>query len=202
MSYGHLLVHALKELDKATEGYLERNNIKAVGDTIKGCAVTAAIAGVGSGWLPGVGSIVATTVWVAAIWGMYIKINVDLGIKIKDNVLKMLASAILTNIISSAGAFLLAFAASFVLKFIPGFGTLGGVAVDGVLGYVTVYVSGLLYIKILTNVFEANKSFDFDNVDMASVVKNAVKDVNVKEALNEAKKSFKDAKKNGEFKKK
>ena len=47
--------------------------------------------------------------------------------KIKDNILKSLASAFLTNIIASAGSLLIAYAIGFVISFIPGIGNLIGI---------------------------------------------------------------------------
>ena len=88
MTIGHYLALALRALEQAQEDYIRKEKLEAVAGTIHACAIAAAIAGVGSGWLPGAGSLVATGAWVAAIWGMYIKVNHDLGIKIKDNILK------------------------------------------------------------------------------------------------------------------
>lgn len=70
MSLGHHIHFALKALEDAKDNYIKKENIEKVEDTIHACAITAAIAGVGSGWLPGAGAIVATSVWVATIWGM------------------------------------------------------------------------------------------------------------------------------------
>lgn len=201
MSVGHLLVHALHALEEAQKDYIRKEKLEAVADTIQACAVAAAVAGVGSGWLPGAGSLVATGLWVATIWGMYVKVNYDLGIKIKDNILKSLASAFLTNIIASAGALILAYAAGFVISFIPFVGNAGAMAVDGFLGYVTVYASGLLYIKLLTKVLKAKGKLDFSDLDITAMAKDVVKESNVKDILKEGKASFKDAKKEGKLKK-
>ena len=145
-----VLVYALRALEQATKDVIDSQNIDKAGETIKGCAIIAAVAGVGSGWLPGAGAFVATAAWVAAIWGMYVKINKDLGISIKDNILKSLASAILTNILASAGSLILMLSASFLLSFIPGLGSAGAIVIDGFIGYITVFASGVLYIKVLT----------------------------------------------------
>lgn len=88
-----VLVYAIRALEDATKNIIEKEKINKVEDRIKKCAIAASVAGVGSGMLPGVGSIIATTACVAAIWSMYVLINKDLGISIKNNVLKSLASA-------------------------------------------------------------------------------------------------------------
>lgn len=201
MTIGHYLALALRALEQAQENYIRKEKLEAVADTIHGCAIAAAIAGVGSGWLPGAGALVATGVWVAAIWGMYIKVNHDLGINIKDNVLKSIASAFLTNIIASAGSLIIAYAIGFVISFIPGLGTVGAVAIDGFLGYVTVYASGLLYIRFLTKVLKAKGNLDFSEIDVNTIAKETVKESNIKDIIKEGKSSFKEAKKEGKFKK-
>ena len=126
-----VLVYAIRALEDATKNIIEKEKINKVEDRIKKCAIAASVAGVGSGMLPGVGSIIATTACVAAIWSMYVLINKDLGISIKNNVLKSLASAFLTNIIASAGSFILGKVAGFLLSFLPGFGTAGAIVVEG-----------------------------------------------------------------------
>ena len=201
MTIGHYLALALRALEQAQENYIRKEKLEAVADTINGCAIAAAIAGVGSGWLPGAGALVATGVWVAAIWGMYIKVNHDLGINIKDNVLKSIASAFLTNIIASAGSLIIAYAIGFVISFIPGLGTVGAVAIDGFLGYVTVYASGLLYIRFLTKVLKAKGNLDFSEIDVKTIAKETVKESNIKDIIKEGKSSFKEAKNEGKFKK-
>lgn len=201
MSYGHLLAHALRELEKVANDYMRKEHIEKAGDTIMACSVAAAIAGVGSGWLPGAGALIATTAWVASIWTMYVRVNIVLGIKIKDNILKSLASAFLTNIIASAGSLILYFIAAFAISFIPGFGTLGAVTIDGFIGFVTVYASGLLYIRLLTKVMKGKGNMDLSDVDIKTMVKETTKESNVKDVLKEGKQMFKESKNKGEFKK-
>lgn len=196
--YMHWVLHALKDASKnaITEAQAEK-----AGATITACAITAAIAGVGSGWLPGAGALVASAAWVTAIWTMYVKINKDLGISISENVLKSLASAFLTNIIAAAGALILGMAAAFLLSFIPGFGTAGAVAIDGLLGYVTVFASGILYIKLLTKVMKAKGTFTISEDEVKSLADDISNDSDIKGIIREAKESFKNEKDKGTFKK-
>ncbi|MBQ2970644.1 MAG: hypothetical protein IJE15_09715 [Bacteroidaceae bacterium] len=197
-----VLAYALRALGEATEGYLRGSDIEKAGDTIMSCAVIAAVAGVGSGWLPGAGALVATAAWVAAIWGMYVKINKDLGITIKDNVLKSLASALLTNLIASAGALILMLVGSTLLSFIPGLGTVGAIAIDGAIGYVTVFASGVLYIKLLTKLFKAGKGFNISENNVENLAKDIISESDVKKIIKEGKNAFKEDQKAGKFKKK
>ena len=202
MNPHHFLHLAVKTLGEASSDYLTKHQLTKVEDTIIGCSVAAAIAGVGAGWLPGAGSLVATAAWVAAIWTMYVKINKDLGISIKDNILKSLASAFLTNIIASAGALILGFAAGLLLSLIPGLQP-ATVIIDGMVGYVTAYASGVLYINLLTKVIKAKGRLEFaDSDDLRQMAKDIVKEGNVKGIIKEAHQSYKEAKAKGEFEKK
>lgn len=198
---GHYMKLALYALRDASRNLISQAQVDKAGDTIVACAIAAAIAGVGSGWLPGAGALVATAAWVAAIWTMYVKINKDLGISISENILKSLASAFLTNIIASAGALILAILASFVLSFIPLFGQAGAIAIDGLLGYITVFASGILYIMLLTKIMKAKGSFDISESEAKSMADNISKKSDISAIIREAKESFKKEKDKGTFKK-
>ena len=202
----HAILHnatesLVKAINKASDDVCSSANAEAAADVIKTCAVGAAIAGVGSGWLPGAGALVATAAWVATIWTMYALINKKLGISIKDNVLKSLASAILTNILSAAGAYMLAMLLGGLLSFIPGIGTAASVAVDAMLGYITVFVSGILYLNLLTMMYEKNGKVDLEGVDLKDLAKSVTESADVKSIIDEAKASFKEDKKSGKLKK-
>lgn len=192
---------AFKGLQEASNYVIDTMQIEKAGGTIKACAIAAAAAGVGAGWLPGAGALVASAAWVAAIWGMYIKVNKDLDISISENILKSLASAFLTNIIASAGALIISIVLGAILAFLPGIGTVGAVAIDGFIGYITVFASGVLYIKLLTRLFKAKGKADFSGVDVKDIAKEVVAASNMKEILKEAKSEYKKDKKNGNLKK-
>ena len=202
MSLGHYMHYAIHALIETSKQVISQAQAEKAAATIQTCSIAAAVAGVGSGWLPGAGSLVASAAWVAAIWGMYIKINKDLGITLSNNVLKSLASAFLTNIIAAAGALILAMAAAFVLSFIPGLGTASAIAIDGLLGYVTVFASGILYIKLLTKVMKAKGTFTISEDEVKSLADEISNDSDIKGIIREAKESFKNEKDQGTFKKK
>lgn len=195
----NVLVYALRALEQVTGDIINSKNIEKAGKTIKNCSIAAAVAGVGTGWLPGAGALVASAAWVAAIWGMYVKVNIDLGISIKKNVLKSLASALLTNIIASAGSYILMIVASFILSFIPGFGTVGAVAIDGMIGYITVFASGVLYINLLTKLFKAGKGFTFTEEDAKGLAKDIVDESDMRTIIKEGRNAYKEDKKAGKF---
>ena len=195
----NFLSAALYAFENEANGYIEREKIEAAGDTIKACSVAAAIAGVGAGWLPGAGAVISAGAWVAAIWTMYVKINIDLGISIKRNILKSLASAFLTNILASVGSLILSWFVGFCVSFIPVIGSGMSMGIDCIIGYVTVFASGLLYIKLLTHVLKAKGRIDFSDIDPAEMAKEVIQDSDIKGIVKEAKKEYKSAKDRGEI---
>ena len=188
MSSAHLY-HVLKALKEATEGVIKEEHLEKVETTIQTCAITAAATGVGGGMLPGVGGIVLTAASVAAIWTMYVRINKILGISIADNTLKSLASAMLTNIIAAAGAYILAIVAALAISLIPGLHFLAAPA-EALIAYIAVFTSGILYIKFLTNVFNAKGSFDFSDADIQQGAKKVVDTTNMHDMINDAKNAY------------
>lgn len=188
MSSAHLY-HVLKALKEATEDVIKEEHLEKVETTIQTCAVTAAATGVGGGMLPGVGGIVLTAASVAAIWTMYVRINKILGISIAENTLKSLASAMLTNIIAAAGAYILAIVATIAISLIPGLHFLAAPA-EAIIAYIAVFTSGILYIKFLTNVFNAKGSFDFSDADIQQGAKKVVDTTNMHDMINDAKNAY------------
>lgn len=196
--HSHYLYHALKALQEASKDVIRSNHIEKAEKTIYACSITATVAGVAAGIVPGAGAAIAASACVAAIWSMYVKINFDLGISISQNVLKSLASALLTNLLASAAFVAAAFVSSVVVGFIPGLQPLAA-GIDAILSYVTVFASGVLYIKILTKVMKAKGTFVFDESEVKKLAKDVVDSSDVKGIVKEAKSSYKDAKKNGEL---
>lgn len=199
MAYQHLLKVAAHALKDATHNFITEEKLEAVEKTIQTCSILAAATGVGASLFPG-GALVMSAASVAAIWGMYIKINKDLGISISDNKLKSLASAMLTNLIAGAGAYLAGLAAALVLGFIPGLHTIA-IPIQAMIAYIAVFASGVLYIKFLTKLFKAQGGFEIDDDDqMDSVIKDVIRDTDMKSLIDECKDSYKKDKKDGNVK--
>lgn len=198
MGFGTLLAHALKDLEQVAKDILSKEDAEEAGNTILACSITAAVTGVGSGMLYGAGSVVASTACVAAIWTMYVKINKHLGISVKNNILKSLASAMLTNLIASAGLNILILIGAAAINFIPGL-QYASTIIYGTLAFVSVYASGILYIKLLTKIMRAKKDIDSSDVDLNQMAKDIVNESNVSDILKEGKEMFKQAKKEGKL---
>ena len=106
------------------------------------CAmVAAAAAGVG-GTIPilAIPSMIVSC--VGAVWGMYISICKCLNIKLSDNLLRILASAALSNI---AVNLVSAFAAELIFTFIPG----ASVATSALITFCSIYLAGMMFVKMI-----------------------------------------------------
>lgn len=123
-------------------------------------SIGAAAASLASGWLPGVGALAATAVSAGFIWRMYFQINKALGISISKNILKSLASALLTNLVAQLGGVVLIEVTATAISLIPGIGNVSASILLGAVNYGIVYVSGLVYIKMLTGLFSAQKDIN------------------------------------------
>lgn len=98
--------------------------------------------------IPGIDAIVAAS----AIWSMYGRINEKLEVSIKENVLKTLASGVITNLAS----FTVVLGIGSGLKLIPGIGTIVGTTIMLAGIYATTLLSGWIYIKVLTMIAKKN----------------------------------------------
>lgn len=202
MAYNHYLKYALMALKETTHNIIKEEKLEQVENTIQTCAIIAAATGVGAGMFPGGGSVVLTAASVAAIWGMYVKINKVLGISISENTLKSLASAILTNIVAGAGAYIVALAATAIISLIPGLHFLV-VPAEAMIAYIAVFASGILYIKFLTKLFHAKGGFDIDNSgdDIDPLLRDVIRETDIRSVISETKNSYDQDKKDGNIKK-
>ena len=201
MAYNHYLRYALMALREATKNIIKEEKLEQVENTIQTCAIIAAATGVGAGMFPGAGGLVLTAASVAAIWGMYVKINKVLGISISENTLKSLASAVLTNIIAGAGAYIVALVAAAIIGFIPGLHFLA-VPAEAMIAYIAVFASGILYIKFLTKLFKAKGGFNLnDGEEIDPMLKDVIRETDIQSVISEVKNSYDKDKKDGNIKK-
>ena len=115
------------------------------------------------------------------VWVMYAKICNTLGIKIKENVLRLLARAALSNITANVGGVLITY---FVGMLVPGASILAGAAVS----FATVYLAGIIFLELLGKLADKSAdpvSFsDISTAEMTRTVKNATVDKADFEAAN------------------
>lgn len=193
-----LLLAAFKELECVAKGSIKGTKLESIEEVINKFAIYAAVAST-TVLIPGIGGVISMLTQTGLVWGTYVKINQELGISMKENVIKFIASAMLTNIATNIGTYIIAYLGAAILTLLP-FANVLAVALMACIGYILIYVSAILYLKLLTEVMGAKGSFDFDESDeMKETIKNVVKNSNVKEMVKEAKKNFEEIKKSGEF---
>lgn len=122
-------------------------------------ALIAAAADAVGGSIPGL-AIPATIIsCFGAVWVMYGSLCTVLGISIKENILKLLAKAALSNIIANLGGILIAI---FAGMFIPG----ASMMVSAAVAFISVYLAGIVFLQLILKM--AQKSSDpytFSDID-------------------------------------
>lgn len=200
MNVNVLLFAAFTELNKAAKGTLEGTKIENIAEIINTFAIFSAVAS-GVSLLPGIGSVIAMISQTGLVWGTYIKINKELGISMKENVAKFIGAAMLTNIAANAVTYLLAYVGAGILSYLPFANVLSTVLLAAI-GYILIYLSAVLYLKLLTEVMKAKGTFELDESDdTKKMIKSVVENSNLDEIIKEGRKVFKEAEKSGEFKK-
>lgn len=162
---------------------------------VKTHAAGASASMMAAGVIPGAGSTIAMGIEIGFVWSMYYRICTKLGINVKKNVLKSLGSAFITNIAASIAAELIA---GTVLSFIPGIGSVGAAAVNGLMGYSITYYSGVIFMNLLVRVFKAGHSLDNMSSDQMKVMmKDLTQTVSFSSVKDEAKQAYKTRQKDG-----
>ncbi len=185
-------VKLVKSLDRSTDKNLPNELADIVKFHTKG-----ATAGALAGAIPGVGAVISFLTSAGFIWSMYARINKEIGIELSENILKTIASGIITNL----GASIIgSVVVGSVLSVIPFVGSIGAIVVVGATVYGLTMASGIVYLKIMTNIFEAGEDPSKLSLDaMKNIAKEISQEFDIKGFMEEAKKEFKDKKDSGEF---
>lgn len=192
-----LLVAADRLLDALLDYYGSGEYIKPfqskdLADCVVHHAAAGGIAAMAAGILPGAGAVAAVAISAGAIWRMYIKICQIIGTKFEKNKLKMISSAVLTNLATQlAGGFAIQFAASFV----PG----AGMIAAGAINFAVTYLAGLIFLNTLTRLFKVTRHDvqSMTNEDWVDSIKQSLSSIDKKAALKEAKEIFTSMRKDG-----
>lgn len=186
----HQILILLKATGKSMQGIIRSS------DGVKKALITnsmgAAASSLAAGFLPGVGALAATAASVGFIWRMYIQINEALHISISKNKLKSLASALLSNLVTGLGGAAAIEVSAAALSLVPGIGIFSASVLLSAVNYALVYVAGLVYIRMLTNLFHANADISAMSEDQIKVTASNIFEQNKKEfknAFDEARKS-------------
>lgn len=162
---------------------------------VKTHAAGAAASMMATGALPGVGSTIAAGIEIGFVWSMYYRICTKLGINVKKDLVKTLGSAFVTQIAGSVAAQLIA---GTVLSIIPGIGSIGAVAVLGLMGYSVTYYSGIIFMNLLVRIFKAGKSMEeYSAEELKVLLKQEGAQTSFRDVKQEAKQAFNNRKADG-----
>lgn len=179
------LLTTMRHLDRSVDSCTPQE----IADIIKFHSKGAAAAGVAAGWVPGAGGAAATVISAGFIWTMYGRINSKIGLTFSKSILKTLASGIATNL---AGYLVGSLVLNAVFSFIPGLGNIAASAIAGGVCYALTLASGIVYLKILTNIFSAGVDPTSVDIDTLKTMANDIaSDINMKEIYEAAKEEVK-----------
>lgn len=191
------LAKALQELDRSMRNSLDGTKIEQIKDTIGNYAIAAAIASGVAGIAPGFAGVVAILTQAGFVWATYVKINKALGISMSENTAKFIGSAIVTNLVTSAGAFIAVLIGSSIVSIIPG-AQVVSVAMNAALGYIIVYVSAIIYLKLITRMMQPDCTLKVsESDDTKHIIRDIIKESNIKDMVKEGKAAYKQAKADG-----
>lgn len=139
---------------------------------------------VASSFIPVPGADLAAC--ATAIWSMYIRINNALGLSFSDNVMKTIAGGVATNL----SAYAVGLGIGSLLKFIPGIGTIGGIALIASIQYALTVTSGYVYMKALILLAQVDGK-NIRESDLSSATERVFKDKSTQDFFNTAKNSYK-----------
>lgn len=194
------LAKALQELDRSMRNSLDGTKIEKIKNCIGDYAIGAAIASGVAGVAPGFAGVAAALTQAGFVWATYVKINKTLGISMSENTAKFIGSAIVTNLVTSAGAFVAVLVGSSILSVIPLFGQAAAIALNAGLGYTIVYVSAIIYLKLITRLMLPDGTLRVsESDDTKHIISKIIEESDIKEMVKEGKASYKQAKDSGEI---
>lgn len=192
-----VLGKALQDLDKSMRNSLNGTKIEQIKDTIGNYAIAAAVASGVAGIAPGFAGVAAALTQAGFVWATYVQINKTLGISMSENTAKFIGSAVVTNLITSAGAFVAVLIGSSIVSIIPG-AQVVSVAMNAALGYTIVYVSAIIYLKFITQMMQPDGTLKVsESDDTKHIIRDIIKESNIKDMVKEGKAAYKQAKEDG-----
>lgn len=190
-----VLAKALQELDRSMRHSLDGTQIEQIKDCIGNYAIAAAVASGVAGVAPGIAGVAAVLTQASFVWATYVKINQKLDISMSENTAKFIGSAIITNLVTNAGAFVAMLLGSTLLLFIPIAGTAAAIALNASLGYVLVYAAAVIYLKLITRMVQPDGTLHVaESDDTKHIIRDIIKDTDIKEIVKEGKEAYKQAK--------
>ena len=192
------LAKALQELDRSMRNSLDGTKIENIKNTIGDYAIAAAVASGVAGVAPGFAGVAAALTQAGFVWATYVKINKTLDISMSENTAKFIGSAIVTNLVTSAGAFIAILVGSSILSLVPVLGQAAAIALNAGLGYTIIYVSAIIYLKLITRMMQPDGTLHVeDSDDTKHIIRDIINESNIKDMIKEGKASYKQAKEDG-----
>jgi hypothetical protein len=189
---------AFKGLNEAMKGSLDGTKIESIKETINNYAIASALASMASGMIPGVAGVVAALTQAGFVWATYVKINKTLEISMSENTAKFIGSAIVTNIVTNAGAMMLAYAGAAIISFIPIIGQIAAVTINGALGYIIIYAAAVIYLNLISELMMPDGSLKVaENDDTKHIIQKIINETNIEDIIKEGRNSYKKAKADG-----
>ena len=183
-------IELLESLSSQTENVTYQDLDKI----IKFHGIGAAASSAAAGLIPGAGGVAATACYTGFVWSMYVRLSKKIGLPFNKNIIKALASAVVTNLAATAATTLIATA---VISLIPGIGSIAASATDAALGYAVVTVSGIIYMKLLTKLLSGKNKIDLNSLsekEIKQMAEKTIKETDVKSLLQQAKSDYKTVK--------
>lgn len=148
------IVKQVKKLIIAMGRDIDNNLPEKIVQIITVHSTGAALAGFLSGWIPGIGAIIATLIGAGFIWSMYSRIGKEINLPFSNNIAKTLLFGAITNVGASIiGRIVLVT----IISFIPGLNFLAATIIMAITNYALTFSSGYVYLKIMTRLFNQNK---------------------------------------------
>lgn len=192
------LAKALQELDRSMRNSLDGTKIENIKNTIGDYAIAAAVASGVAGVAPGFAGVAAALTQAGFVWATYVKINKTLDISMSENTAKFIGSAIVTNLVTSAGAFIAILVGSSILSMVPVLGQAAAIALNAGLGYTIIYVSAIIYLKLITRMMQPDGTLHVEESDDTKhIIRDIINKSNIKDMIKEGKASYKQAKEDG-----
>lgn len=192
------LAKALQELDRSMRKSLDGTKIENIKNIIGDYAIAAAVASGVAGVAPGFAGVAAALTQAGFVWATYVQINKTLNISMSENTAKFIGSAIVTNLVTSAGAFIAILIGSSILSMVPVLGQAAAIALNAGLGYTIIYVSAIIYLKLITHMMQPDGTLHVaESDDTKHIIRDIIKESNLKDMIKEGKASYKQAKEDG-----
>lgn len=178
--------HLLRELLLGLKVYY--HDAEETEKIILDCALVAAGVDALGGLIPVLAIPAAITSCFGAVWVMYGKLCSKLGIRMSENVLKLLARAALANIAANLGSVLIALVVGML---IPG----AAIAASAITVFLTVWLAGYIFLQLILKLAQKSKDpYTFSDISTGEM-KQTVKEIKVdKQDLEAAKHVFEEHK--------